>query len=75
MNRKESYANIDKWRATCSKQKKRYYGRTQLYEPREWTQEEIDLILARDMTDMELSELIHRSVQAIQIKRSRLNSK
>ena len=72
MNRKKSYADLERWRSTCRRQRKKYYGKTQGYERREWTQKEIEMVLARDMADMELSALIHRSVQSIQIKRSRL---
>lgn len=72
MNRKSGYADIEKWRTTCRRQRKKYYGKTQGYERRKWTQKEIEMVLARDMTDMELSALIHRSVQSIQIKRTRL---
>ena len=72
VNRKNYYADIEKWRSACRRQRKRYYGKTQGYERREWTQKEIEMVLARDMTDMELSALIHRSVQSIQIKRTRL---
>lgn len=63
----------EKGRALHEKQKKRYYGKTAIYKRREWTMHEIERVFARDKTDFELSKEINRSVQSIQIKRSRLN--
>lgn len=37
-----------------------------------YTKDDIKLIMSRSMSDRELSKLIHRSVQSIQIKRSRV---
>lgn len=44
------------------------------YDPRQWTLAEDQLVLAHEMPDRELSKLIHRSAQAIQVRRSRLKS-
>lgn len=55
--------------------RKRNYSKTQGYPPRTWTLQEMDLILDSNKTDVELAELLKRSVQSIQIKRSRLKKK
>lgn len=39
-----------------------------------WTKEEQDLVLAHKCSDRELSSMIGRSVQAIQVQRNRLKS-
>lgn len=73
MNHKELYRDIEKWRADCRGQKRRYYGRTSgIYPVRPYTQEEDQKILAHEIPDTRLSEEIKRSVRAIQIRRSRL---
>ena len=56
----------DKARRLRNEQRKRNYALTAKYAPREWT------LLEHSISDRELSEQIHRSVQAIQIRRSRL---
>lgn len=55
-----------------NKQRKRNYSRSAHYFPSEWTNQEDALVLEHSITDRELSELIHHSVQAIQIRRCRL---
>lgn len=38
MNRKNSYKDMEKYRRTCGKQRKRYYDKTSnLYPPKPWT--------------------------------------
>lgn len=73
MIRKDKYANIEKFRKTANAQKKRYYGKTtdakNKGEP--WSEHEVERIMMRDVTDMELSAEIGRSVKAIQVMRSR----
>lgn len=74
MNRRDSYADLDKWRTTCAQQKRRYYGSTAFaknhHQP--WTTAEIEAIMAREVTDRELSRLLGRSVGAIQTMRNKL---
>ena len=72
MNRKYGYKDLDKWRAACSRSKKKYYGKTAIYGPSLYTAKECEMILEHKMTDAELSKLIHHSVESIQVKRSRL---
>lgn len=72
--RKNSYADMNKFLKTRNLQRKRYYQKTAFkYGRRRWTQQEDDLVLKREMTDMQLSDLIHRSVGAIQSRRTMLN--
>ena len=49
-------------------------GRIDCY-PHKWTPEEDDLVLHSNLIDREISKLINHSVQAIQLRRSRLKKK
>lgn len=51
------------------------YQQTAGYPKREWTTEEMNLILAHSVPDREFSACIQRSVQSIQVMRCRLRSK
>ena len=55
--------------------RKRNYAKTQGYPKRQWTIKEMDLILYSDKSDAELARMLKRSVQSIQIKRSRIKKK
>lgn len=74
INRKDDYRDIDKWRKACNRQRKRYYRKTQNAENKgsRYTLKEIEMILDRKYSDLELSKLLGRSMQAIQGKRCRL---
>lgn len=70
-----------KWRNNhrdiFNEQKKRYYSKSALNAQnfkKQWTHEEDNLVLKHEISDNELAKQIGRSVQAIQIRRSRLNS-
>ena len=70
-NRPYFYKDMEKFRKTRSKQRKKYYGKTsKKYPSRHWTLEEERMVLAHDMSDHELSDKIKRSVGAIQQRRS-----
>lgn len=70
-NRKECYANMERYRKTKHEQAKRYYGKTSYkYERKSWTKIEDKLVLGHKVSDSLLSELIERSVGAIQTRRS-----
>lgn len=58
-------------------ERKRYYAKTSysVNHNNPWTDEEVDIILKHEMTDMEISEKIGRSVQAIQLKRYNIKKK
>ena len=73
-NRKKLYADMEKFRKTRNAQRTRYYKRSQKYSSRPWSLEEDKQVLAHDITDSKLSELIKRSVGAIQTRRSFLKS-
>lgn len=51
--------------------RRKNYRSTSGYPQREWTQHEIDLVLAHTIPDRVLSAQIQRSVMAIQIARCR----
>lgn len=66
------YSDKERARNLRNIHRKRNYAKTQGYPPRDWATQEMDLILNTDRTDRELSEILKRSVQSIQIKRCRL---
>ena len=74
-NRKNLYANMEKFRKTRNSQKRRYYRKTAKYERRTWTLEEEEAVLDKNMTDTELSKKIKRSVCATQNRRHILKRK
>ena len=71
-NRKKDYKDMDKFSKTRRAQKNRYYSKTAVYEPSCWTAEQDALVLEHSISDSELSALIGHSVNAIQVRRSRL---
>ena len=55
---------------------KEYYGKTSfLYERRNWSADEEDMIIAHEKTDAEMSVILQRSVRAIQKHRHILKVK
>ena len=61
-------------RATKKRQQSRYYSKT-AYAPKHhitWEADEIELVIAHNLSDSQLSTLIGRSVGAIQTKRSEM---
>lgn len=70
--RAKDYHDKEKLRKTRNAQRNRYYRKTNIYERREWTSSEIEAIMAKDITDTELSKIMHRSVRSIQQKRCRV---
>lgn len=74
MNRKNLYKDMEKFKNTRNAQKRRYYGRTSNAKNsgNPWTEDEIDLIIAHEKTDTELSNILGRSVRSIQNKRCRI---
>ena len=70
---KKAYKDMDKFIKARNRQRKRNYKKTQLYEPHMWSTEDEHRVLEHSITDIELSRQMKHSVQAIQIKRSRLN--
>lgn len=70
--RKSEYKDLDKWRKSVTEYNRRYYAKTALYEPRRWTNEEVEMIMAREKPDRELSEILHRSMRSIVQKRHKV---
>ena len=74
------YERTKRWREKnkeqVREQKKRYYDKTAYAEnnKKPWTEEEIQRVLAHDVTDNQLAEELGRSVKSIQHKRARLKS-
>ena len=77
MNRKSLYKDMEKYRATRNAQKNRYFSRTTYAENRRqpWTSQELNIIMAHEKSDMEISKEIGRSVRAIQEMRHRAKRK
>lgn len=74
MNRPEKYKDKEKWRKTKRKQQMRYYGRS-AFAPRHhemWTEEDKEKVWAHEVSDAKLSEMIGRSIGAIQMMRSKM---
>ena len=73
--RKTEYKDLNKWRKSVTEYNRRYYAKTALYEPRGWTDEEVEMIMAREKSDRELSEILHRSMKSIVGKRCLVKKK
>ena len=76
-NRKALYKNKDKFRETFREQKARYRKRTGSgeYAPSTYTDEQNQMILAHEIPDRELSEIIKHSVDSIQRQRCKLKKR
>ena len=72
----EKSGKIDRYYEVVNNWKKGYRKRTGAfrYDKREWTIQEDKLVMLHKIPDRELSVKIHRSVSAIQIRRSRLKA-
>lgn len=70
--RKSNYKDIEKFRLTRNKSKRKYYSKTAKYKRRAWTELEDVIVLEHKKTDTEISKYIQRSVCSIQIRRHRL---
>ena len=69
---KRRYKDNEKERIYRNNQRHINYSSTALYERSRYTEEDDKLILAHEIPDRLLSEIIHHSVQSIQIRRSRI---
>lgn len=74
MLRKSEYKDLEKYKKTKREQEKRYYGKTQdaPNSRKYWTSREIKMIMAKNMADRELSQILGRSMKAIQVKRYKI---
>lgn len=77
MNRKNEYKDVEKWRRTCHRQRLKYYRKTAYAKNsnKRWTDDEIEIVMKREMSDDIISKKIGRSVEAIQLKRCKENKK
>ena len=69
---KSNYKDIEKFRLTRNKVKRKYYSKTAKYKRRAWTELEDVIVLEHNKTDTEISNQIQRSVCSIQTRRCRL---
>ena len=71
VNRKKAYKDIEKWRKTAHKQRLKYYRKTSFAKKhrKQWTPEEIEIVMRHETTDHNISKIIGRSVEAIQLRR------
>ena len=76
MKCKRRYKDKEKFRQYRNGYNSRYYKKTEnaIRKRLKWTDKEIEMILGKKHTDTELSNMIGRSVKAIQVKRSKLNA-
>ena len=56
-------------------QRARYYKKTAKYPRKLWNPEEDELVLNSELCDSDLSVVLRRSVESIQVRRSRLKNK
>ena len=77
MNRKKEYKSMEKWRKACNRQRLRYYRKTSFAKNhnKSWTEEEIEIVMNHEVPDHTISEIIGRSVAAIQMVRCKQNKK
>ncbi len=73
--RKSKYKDLNKFRKTRNKGKRKYYSKTAKYKRRAWTDLEDIIVLEHKKTDTEISNYIQRSVLSIQTRRCRLKKK
>jgi hypothetical protein len=71
MLRKENYADLSKYHHTKAQQQRRQRQRDAM-PPKDWTADEMQMVLDQNMTDRQLSHLIGHSINAIRVMRSRL---
>ena len=69
---KSNYKDLDKFRLTRNKCKRKYFSKTAKYKRRAWTKLEDVIVLEHKKTDTEISNYIQRSVCSIQTRRCRL---
>lgn len=70
---KGRYSDLNKWRKTKNKQKRRYYDKTKYAKNHKqiWTSAEIQLVIEHKHSDTELATMLGRSVNAVQKMRQK----
>lgn len=71
----KNYKNKEKLKQYIKNNKDKYYNKfkTGINNNKQWTKDEIEIILNSDLLDCEIAKKIGRSIHAIQTKRSKLN--
>ena len=64
--------NREKYKVNRRRYNKKYYARTRKYNYIRWTKEMDNMVLEHKITDTEMSDIIDKSVMAIQVRRWRL---
>lgn len=74
MLRKSSYKDLEKFKETKREQQKRYYQKTQNAPNKmtRWQPDEIAMIMAKNVSDRKLSQMLGRSMKAILLKRHKV---
>lgn len=74
---KQNYRDMEKYQNYSRRMKRTYYGKTKnsANSHQRWTVREIEIVMAHEMTDMEISKLIGRSVGSIQVARWRMQKR
>lgn len=73
MKCKRFYKDQEKFRVYRNGYKRRYNSKRNFSDgkKRRWTEEEIEVVLAHEMTDTEIARMLGRSVSAVQVIRHR----
>jgi len=69
---KKTYKDMEKFRIVRNIHRRKNYEQTANYQRRPWDKQEDEKVLNHAISDRELSSQIERSVESIQIRRSRL---
>ncbi len=76
MARKDTFSSESSYKKYKKREYERYYASTQIYPKRKWTLWEIIFLKEHsNLTTMELSEILHRSVKSIEHKKRRIRER
>ena len=75
MSRKR-YNSYEQYKKQSQKDKEKYYGGSKRFSNgrRKWLPEEVEMIVAHEIPDVELAKILHRSIMSIQVKRCRIKN-
>lgn len=73
-NKKWRLLHPDKWLAEKQRYREKNGNMGDKNSGKRWSEDDDDLVMRHSIPDRELAVKIHRSIQAIQIRRSRLNA-
>lgn len=74
MKRRKEYKDQDRFRRYRNAYKQRYADKRNFSDRKgkRWTQQEIEIVLAHEMTDTEIAKMLKRSILSIQTKRCKV---